>query len=230
MGVGGASFAYTSGAGIFALKRVDATDVFLAVVADGAGGHPAGDQASRLIVDYLLSQTSRLIDRANVTAVVREANQTLHRHMAGRPDWLGMGSTVAMLAVHDGQGIVANVGDSPIYEIDSQGLIELSTPDNPERPEWMSSNVKISAVTQLLGGHREPREIAPHVTRFPISADTTFLLCSDGAVEALPEQAIMAISTGVAPTARAGALVDAAVQRGTDNATAIFITLDEIDR
>lgn len=101
----------------------------LVVVADGLGGHPCGEVSSHVAVDALLAaeptEATSLID------AVHEANAAVVAMMGQQSECLGMGTTIAAVLVHS-QGIaVVNVGDSAVFELVDDRLVQLSTDDVP---------------------------------------------------------------------------------------------------
>lgn len=203
-------------------------------VADGMGGHAAGDRASAAVVDRLFA----LADREGVDPVVVGETLTLAAHdiddlAEGLP--LGAGTTVTG-AVLDLAGphpafVVFNVGDSRVYslignelaqvthdhsvvqELVDQGLLAAS--DAEGHPE---SNV----VTRALGFHETPR---PDFWTLPLRAGMRLLLCSDGLTKELPAPRLrLHLAARLSAAETASALVDAALaEGGRDNVTVVVI-------
>jgi len=115
----------------------------LYVVADGMGGHNAGEIASRMVVDTirdsiaefksgkspeaLESEDDSLSDPANrILDIIRLANRAVYEAAAETEDYQGMGSTVSLLYFHDQTIVVANVGDSPIYLVHNGRIEQIS--------------------------------------------------------------------------------------------------------
>lgn len=199
----------------------------LCVVADGAGGHPAADQASRLVVSHLLAKAVDLHSSKGLEDAIVNADRELHRVMGTRSDWRGMGSTVAVLVLSPEGVLTANVGDSVIFEADRQGLVLLSVADNPARPAWAPRG-PATQLTQMLGGPDVSASVRPHLARYPLEPGMRFLLCSDGLREDLTESEIDSIvttSTGPA-TDLVDALVEHAVRNGArDDISVIVVTV-----
>ena len=154
----------------------------IAVVADGMGGHAAGEVASRMAVERLARDAHRAVDEAGLTELLLDANAELFAAMHRQPACRGMGTTVAGIAVGPERVIAFNVGDSRVYRIDGEGLEQLSTDDTPGpkladgRTAAMTSNL----ITQTLGGDYDEAEITPHLLSLPPAARERYLLCSDG--------------------------------------------------
>ena len=97
------------------------------LVADGMGGHPAGEVASRAAVEAMLSKLKEMPeDAGRMAGVLQEANAFLFAEMARCPQWYGMGTTLAGIAACRERVIAFNVGDSRIYRIESDGMRQLS--------------------------------------------------------------------------------------------------------
>jgi len=197
----------------------------LAVVADGMGGHAAGEVASRAAAEYLLAQAARAIDEQAVAKLVEEANAELFALMQERPALTGMGTTVAGLALTPARAIAFNVGDSRVYRVTDGGLVQLSTDDTPGpklsdgRTAMYTSNV----ITQTLGGAGRRTDVEPHVASEPIEDGAAYLIASDGLTDLLdpPELARL---LGANDRASVEALFDAAMERGgRDNISIILL-------
>ena len=90
----------------------------LFIVADGMGGHKAGDFASRYVVEHMKEYIENS-DPASPVMILRKAlektNQGLFEEAQGNPDREGMGSTLVAATIEDDMMYVANVGDSRLY-------------------------------------------------------------------------------------------------------------------
>lgn len=148
---------------------------FLAVVADGLGGHPDGDAASRRVVDTLLQASPT--DAITLAAAVESAHQRL---MAGHegPRAAGPGSTVAAVLIAKDEIILANVGDSRVYLVEPDGPMTQLTVDDAPRP--VAPGAPTRGLTQCLGPATAHAEITPDVRTLPATAPMRFLLCTDG--------------------------------------------------
>ena len=217
----------------------------LFVVADGMGGHLAGEVASEMAVDRLddrLPMTSANTLEELVDAI-SEANTEIYRGSIDDPDRAGMGTTVTAIAVvtdpHDGEAFaVANVGDSRSYVL-RHGRLRQLTIDHSFVQELVAEGAitrdearthpRRNIVTRALG-------IEPYVRvdswTMPIIRGDRFVLCSDGLVDEITDDAITEILTEHAddPQAAAQALVDAANDAGgRDNITVVVVDVVEGD-
>ena len=99
------------------------------VVADGLGGHAAGEVASRMVVAAVEELSRRGAgDAAALVAAVQEANARVHRAAEENPAYEGMGSTATVLRIDEGTGMAyyAHVGDSRLYLLRSGILRQVS--------------------------------------------------------------------------------------------------------
>ena len=103
----------------------------VALVADGMGGHAAGEVASRVAAERLVEQAARALDPTALAELLREINDALFELMQAQPGLAGMGTTVAGVVVLPAACLVFNVGDSRVYRVDAAGLEQLSTDDTP---------------------------------------------------------------------------------------------------
>jgi serine/threonine protein phosphatase PrpC len=125
-------------------SRHDLTEPFLVAVADGMGGHAAGEVASRYAIKRLAAEPF-VGGEGDVTATLASINAELYQTMAAEPSWRGMGTTVVGLVLTPARAIWFNLGDSRLYRYHDGRLEQLSTDDVP--PGGRSG-----AITQSLGG------------------------------------------------------------------------------
>lgn len=152
------------------------------VVADGAGGHPAGDVASRLAVEHILGADQQPDTADELAVLLGSTHATLHQRMQSDPSTMGMATTVAVVSLTPRSVLIAHVGDARVYELASDGVTLLTSDDR--------SGAGGSVLTQALGGPAlEPRP-TPHLSRLASEPGLRFLLCSDG-VDACLDQAAL---------------------------------------
>jgi serine/threonine protein phosphatase PrpC len=216
----------------------------LFVVADGMGGHLAGEVASEMAVTRLQENLPK--DRANsldeLVAAIDVANTEIYDGSVADPDRAGMGTTITAIAVvadpHDGQAFgIANVGDSRCYvmrharlrqlTIDHSFVQELVAEGAISRDE-ARTHPRRNIVTRALG--IEPSVRVDSWT-MPIFQGDRLLLCSDGLVDEITDDHISDILIEhTDPGAAAQALVDAAnASGGRDNVTVVVVDVLEGD-
>jgi len=202
----------------------------ICLVADGMGGHAAGDVASRTVAERLSRRAAEATDEAAVIQLLHEANAELFALMDESPVWSGMGTTVAGVVVAPSGLVVFNVGDSRVYRVEPCGLVQLSTDDTPgpKLPDGRTAAYTTSIITQVLGGFgpiRPGEEIVPHILTEPLADGACYLICSDGLTDMLAPPEIAAL-VGKDDQASAQALFEAAMaQGGDDNVSLILLRL-----
>jgi PPM family protein phosphatase len=206
------------------------------VVADGMGGHAAGEVASRIAAQAVIELAGRpILEVGDVVDQVAAANRRILESAAQHPEQAGMGTTVAGLAVVSEGGVrqwvVFNICDSRVYRSTGGQLVQV-TADHSEvwelvergliTPEQAVHHPARNIVTRSLG--REPMAAVDTWVLAPEPGET-FLLCSDGLSNELSRQRIEAtLAEHVRAEDAAQALVAAAVDAGgRDNATAVVV-------
>ncbi|MFZ9482949.1 MAG: Stp1/IreP family PP2C-type Ser/Thr phosphatase [Ilumatobacteraceae bacterium] len=211
-------------------------------VADGMGGHNAGEVASAIAATTLrdrLSEGAASVDLA-IAAVV-EANAAIFAGAHGRSDQRGMGTTLTALAVlHTSDAtrlVVANVGDSRTYLLRNGRLRRVSV-DHSYVQELVSTghiteqearrHPRRNIVTRALG--IEPT-VRVDTWVMPLVRGDRYVLCSDGLVDEVDDPEILAILQMHSDPQRAAEdLVEAAnVMGGRDNTTVVVVDVLEGD-
>lgn len=205
---------------------LDLPSVGLWVVADGMGGHNAGDVASRMIIEVLSGVVKHAAPSAQLDDVedrLREVNDRLYR--SSLESHAGMsGSTIAALLAFERHCLSIWAGDSRVYR-SRDGVLEQITRDHSEAQELIdggATNVAASnVITRAVGGSQELfldlelRELRNH---------DRFLLCSDGLYRELTEEDMHHHLTGNDPEGACKALMKQALS-GTcsDNVSAVVV-------
>lgn len=221
----------------------------LFIVADGMGGHNAGEVASQLAVEAIHKfiadsangaditwpfgiEVANSIDVNRLTTAVRLANRRVYSEGTRRAELSGMGTTVVAALVNGDRVAMASVGDSRIYRL-RDGSLEQMTKDDT----WLASVLgakgaeeadpahPLRHVLTSVVGTRD--DVKPGARDEQLVSGDTFVLCSDGVHGRLDSASITEVLKG-ATTApdRATRLVDEALTRGsTDNATALVLTV-----
>ena len=194
----------------------------LAVVADGLGGHPRGDAASRVAVDAILEFAPTTAEE--LIRAIHLANDVVYRQM-GALDAPGMGTTIAALLVHEHGFAVANVGDSPVFELSDGRLVKLSVDDVPPGQAGLPG-IPTSRVTQTLGGSRSLTPVRPHLHVSDHVDHSRLLLCTDGLTNFATQSEIAAELRRPDGGEAATALVQLALAAGgLDNVTVVVVEL-----
>ena len=210
------------------------------VVADGMGGHAAGEVASRIVTTTLGELADLPVRRReDLVSALALANRRILESVAKHPEQTGMGTTAAGLAVVQAGGsdhwAVFNVGDSRVYRYLDDRL-ELVTVDHSEVRELVDAGLITedeatrhplrNVVTRSLGSEPGPK---PDVWVFPPRPGERFVICSDGLSGELPLERIrQLVAEHDDPQQCAEALVAAAVDAGgRDNVSVVVVALDE---
>ncbi|GAA1075027.1 MULTISPECIES: PP2C family protein-serine/threonine phosphatase [Kitasatospora] len=198
-------------------------------VADGLGGHPAGEVASSLTARRLAASGTALRSEDDVRRELRSCNSTLYEAAEADPDLTGMGTTVAGLVLSAEHVLVFNIGDSQVFEIAGTAaapeLRLLSTDDSPPPPPGRRTT---NIVTSTLGGTVVRREVEPHLRRLPAAAGARYLVCSDGLTDPVPPEELAAVLAGEDDQRAAFELWRAAIEAGgPDNITLALVRIEE---
>lgn len=206
----------------------------LVAVADGMGGHAAGEVASALALETLVSslEAGDALDTA-----FRKANEEVH-DKAQDPGKNGMGTTLVAALIEDGEYMIANVGDSRGYLVSADGIRQI-TNDHSFAAEAARHGQPIAeemairykdALTRSIGteGAVEVDVFGP----FPVEDGTALVMCSDGLYKALEDHRLLAIFRQASgPPGAAQALVAAAFENGSDDNISVAIAeYGEVDR
>lgn len=204
------------------------------VVADGMGGHQAGDVASAMITGEIESigfPVSALDQRARVSERLERAHQRILAHSA-RIGHVTIGATVVVLLIHEAGFACLWAGDSRIYLM-RRGRLSRLTIDHSEVQELLSAGAineeqarhwpRKNIITRAIGIHQGPN--CETVTGSAQAGDV-FLLCSDGLTEHLRDEELADILSGDRATAQemVGQMIDETLRRGArDNVTCIVV-------
>lgn len=160
----------------------------LYIVADGMGGHRAGDKASKMAIDITVDFVKKST-LENPIAVLKRAmifaNNEIYKAANQDPDLSGMGTTMVAAVAQEGKLYVANVGDSRLYVINSEirqitmdhSLVEeLIRNGKLERKKGRNHPEK-NIITKAMGSKDE---VIPDFFEIDINSEDKYLLCSDG--------------------------------------------------
>ncbi len=198
----------------------------LVAVADGMGGHAAGEVASALALETLVSSLEAGSDLGEAFVL---ANSKVHE-MAKDPGKQGMGTTMVAALVDDGEYLIANVGDSRGYLLSSAGIRQLTEDHSfvaeamkrgQSEAEAMATPWK-DALTRSIGTEEEVE--VDVFGPFPIKEDTALLICSDGLYKTLSDEDLRQVySQSGGPRGAAQTLVSAAYDSGSDDNISVAI-------
>lgn len=207
----------------------------LFAVADGMGGHAAGEVASQVAIDALRSSTATL----GIVDAVRDANRAIIDRASGDPTLRGMGTTVCALSLIDDRVVLVNVGDSRGYLFRDGELSQVTADHNLvaelERDGHISAeearvHPQRNIITRVLGNDADVEVDTFEVD--PFRGDR-FLLCSDGLFNEIDHPTIAGLLRAERdPQRAADELVRMANEAGgRDNITVVVVdVLDDDDR
>lgn len=209
----------------------------LYVIADGMGGHAAGQVAGQMAVQHVLQEyyedPSVDISQKLVQAI-EVANSAIYQH-AQSPTYAGMGTTLVAAVLRGRELHVANVGDSRAYLVRGR-RIEQITRDH----SWVAAGLekgflnedearqhpRRNVVTRSLG--TKPR-VEIDIFQLGLQPGDSVLLCSDGLTGLVQDEEILKVIASRTPQEAANTLIDLANQRGGyDNVTALVINVTRV--
>lgn len=171
------------------LFEIEVFENLVCVVADGVGGHAAGEVASEIATRQLLLAAEKMNSENAVISELTDINASLYRVMEGNLSLSGMGTTVAGVVVDEDRVIVFNIGDSRCYMSNGRFLRLFSVDDTFSKDADTSrkTGTEGHVITQCLGGTNQFAEVRPHVRAETIGAGSRILLCSDGLTDMMDQ-------------------------------------------
>lgn len=209
-------------------------------VADGMGGHSAGDIASAAVVDRLGGITTAVTDAPALEAALALALDDIDK--VGDESVLGTGTTVTGIALGEADDdlawLVFNIGDSRTYLFENGELRQL-TVDHSVVQELLDAGLitreqaehhpDSNVITRAVGFHEKP---VPDYSTLPVVAGQRLLICSDGLTKELTDYGIRHYLSTTPDAERAAAeLVTAALANGgRDNVTVVVVDVEDDER
>lgn len=204
-------------------SQVLARKGYLYVVADGLGGHRAGEIASASAVATLGEEYYSPSNHSRIEPALRQgvqaANLRIHELTHHNPEYRSMETTLSALVLAGAQAYVAHIGDTRIYHWRAGKLIQL-TSDHSEaaelvrmrvlKPEKVRDHPGRSILTRTLGSRLIPR---PDYLRQPIQAGDQFAVCSDGLWSEVEDDELAQALADHAPADACRHLLDLVLQR-----------------
>jgi PPM family protein phosphatase len=227
-------------------------DIGLFIVADGMGGHVAGEVASRVAVESIAAfieetagadknrtwpfpfEADLSFEANRLKAAFRLANRRIGAAIADSQDLRGMATTASAILMSPSQSCVGHIGDSRVYVLRTNGLLQL-THDH----SWVEEQVRAgtltadaarqhpwrNVVTRALSGGEDPDIDVVEIR--PVAGER-YLLCSDGLFGVVTDDRIAELMAGPGSLEDiCGRLIDAANDAGgPDNITAMLLQVD----
>lgn len=212
----------------------------LFLVADGMGGHAAGEIASQIAVSTVEEYVSRRMEsdlrpEEVIRYAAQEANNRIFETQRQKPELEGMGSTLTILSFQDGTYYIAHVGDSRAY-LWRQGNLDQITRDHSLvwhllesgvlRKEELSSHPQKNLITRSIGPHPY---VEVDIERGEAHEGDVYLLCSDGLADVVSDDCISKILSNhdKTPQDLCEDLVNEAMNAGApDNVTVIVVRIE----
>lgn len=241
----------------YTVSKDDAKPVVFAVVADGIGGHRAGEVAAELAVNYIsqgVFESNAYKPIKILQEAIEDASQAIAAHSAGKAEQEGMGSTCACAWVIGNQLYTAHVGDSRIYLIRGDKIKRI-TKDHTWVQEAMDKGIitteqahdhpNVHVIRRYLGSIALPKvdfrmwlldepetdDEANSNQGFKLETADIILLCSDGLTDLVWEDEILKIIRSKKELkSAANVLVNTANERGGhDNITVILMEVPKLE-
>lgn len=205
------------------------------MVADGMGGHNAGQVASRLAVENISKVISEQLSSGQDPApimnhAITRGNRAILDSAAWLPEWSDMGTTIVVALIKDNRLTISHVGDSRAYLIRNGAIIQIT-----EDHSFIAESVKQGLITREEARTHQSRhgltmalgvedEVEPDTTELEWNGETFLLLCSDGLTDVLDDSEILEIvQTSENPQAGCDTLIERATQKG--NKDDVTVTL-----
>lgn len=204
------------------------------VVADGMGGHRAGDVASRVVIETIkkrILSKNHDPDQESLKDAVIEANNKVFGMSRENSDYSGMGSTCTAILIIRGMAYVAHVGDSRAYLVRNGESFKITSDHTVAEQMRMSGSITSEKarhspqrhiLTNAIGIRQDiDIDVIDSIDTIP---DDSYILCSDGLTEYIEDSELANIITQHDPEDACKLLVDIAKQRGgSDNITALIV-------
>ena len=200
-------------------------------VADGLGGHRAGEVASRMVVDTL-AEGEPSPDRPErwLRQAFNGANLAIWNHSQSHPEAFNLQSTATALVLTASEAVIGHVGDCRVYLI-RDGVIVQCTSDHTQAMEML----RLRIITAEQAVHHPARNqltrslgaelfVNVDVSRRPIQQGDVFVLCSDGLWSELTrEEIVNEVAADLDPGAVAASLIQVAIARGAPDNVSVIV-------
>src|SRR5215471_11645268 len=210
----------------------------LFIVADGMGGHAAGEVASEIAVDTV-SNMYYQEDSADVAAsllrAIRRANTSIHQRAAENMLRTGMGTTCVAAVLRGNMAYIANVGDSRAYLLRGSSVKQIS-----QDHSWVAEQVRAGILTDDQARTHTQRNVITRClgTQAEVDVDVfheelkegdSLILCTDGLSGLVSDEELLSIVDQFVPQESVYHLVERANENGgPDNITAIVARVEEV--
>ncbi|HEY7686184.1 MAG TPA: Stp1/IreP family PP2C-type Ser/Thr phosphatase [Gemmatimonadales bacterium] len=214
------------------------------IVADGMGGHAAGEVASEMAVRHIARELGSLkglgdeevAERMRMS--IRTANGAIFQRTLTEHDKRGMGTTVSALVLYDARFLIGQVGDSRAYLLRDGKLTQVTKDHSYVQeqvdagyltPEQARTHPYSNVITRCVGANSD---VSPDIYVGSVKAKDLFLLASDGLTGMLEDPELHEIlkTETVMPQEQVDQLINEANRHGgLDNITAILVRIDSVE-
>jgi protein phosphatase len=213
------------------------------VVADGMGGHAAGEVASEMAVQiiarHLLALSTAVDDGADtlVSKAMQDANRAIFERMLAETDKQGMGTTASVMVLSDKGYLIGQIGDSRVYLLRDGGLTQITKDHSYVQeqvdaglltPEQARYHPYSNVITRCVGASDQ---VEADIYTGQVRVGDVFLLASDGLTGMVDDRRLQAL---LLARSGPGRIVDSLIAEangrgGLDNITAIVIQVLSLD-
>src|SRR5438477_4211927 len=211
----------------------------LFIVADGMGGHAAGEVASEMAVQIVHRELTELRDletngvERQVMEALKSANRKIHERTMIEVDKQGMGTTVSVLIIAGHRYLIGQVGDSRVYLLRDGALIQLTKDHSYVQeqvdagfltPEQARYHPYSNVITRCVGASPD---VTPDIYQGDVRLGDLFLVASDGLTGMVDDRRLqMLLMSRAEPERKVHSLISEANGRGgLDNITAIVVQI-----
>ncbi|HEY7568526.1 MAG TPA: Stp1/IreP family PP2C-type Ser/Thr phosphatase [Gemmatimonadaceae bacterium] len=215
----------------------------LFIVADGMGGHAAGEVASEMAVQIVARELSPIADlhgdgvREKVSLALREANRAIFERTLAESDKQGMGTTASVLMLSGKRYLIGQVGDSRIYMLRDGGLKQLTKDHSYVQeqvdaglltPEQARYHPYSNVITRCVGAGES---IEPDTFAGEVKPGDVFLVASDGLTGMVDDRRLQQLLLSRATARRVvdALIAEANYRGGLDNITAIVVQVQKVE-
>lgn len=217
----------------FFVSPPDDSGSLLAIVADGMGGHNAGEVASseaiNVIKDVVLDNEHNA--KEMLTQAINSANSTIYNMSLDKQALFGMGTTITACLIEKDKVTAAQVGDSRLYLIRDEmiiqitkdhSLVEMLIDNGSITKEDAKHHPQKNVITRAIG---TDKEVSADIYEFSICEGDIILLCSDGLVNMVEDEKILSVITRTKSFEETAdkLIAEAENAGGSDNITVILI-------
>ena len=210
----------------------------LYIVADGMGGHNAGDFASRYAVNTVREFIAGSRERNPIKLIneaIQLANKGIIREASEHREMFGMGTTIVVTTIIEQYAYTANVGDSRLYLLDDKlcqitkdnSLVEEMVRTGEITEEEAKVHPDRPIITRAVGA---ADEVAVDFFDYQVPPDATILMCSDGLSNMVPDeeiQRILAMPSDL--STKTSDLIDEANENGGKDNIAVILVKPDVD-